>query len=64
MKSETGDKKEAEKPKGGKKGKGKQGKEREGERTPGKPITRKCQRLRKETKQAKAIESRGGEKHN
>ena len=34
-------------------GKGKRGNEREGERTPRKPLTRKCQSLRKE----KAIES-------
>ena len=36
-----------------KQGKGKRGNEREGERTPGKPLTRKCQSLRKE----KTIES-------
>ena len=36
-----------------KEGKGKRGKEREGERTPGRPFTRKCRRLR----EAKAIET-------
>ena len=36
-----------------KQGKGKRGNERECERTPGKPLTRKCQSLRKE----KTIES-------
>ena len=40
-----------------KQGKGKRGNEREGERTPGKPLTRKCQSLRKE----KTIESRDRE---
>ena len=38
-------------------GKGKRGNERERERTPGKPLTRKCQSLRKE----KTIESRDRE---